>query len=140
MSEFYDILKNTIEQDRLIIYDKNRFISRGTIFSGLEKQSYPLQTSTNVNFIAASKTLSVNVLYYMALKITASLSKELDIQESHIKYKNWALLLADNINTHLLNEDKQDYYSYLLSDGIHNYPVQRKDLLAISFGNIEWFS
>ena len=68
----------------------------------------------------------------MALKITASLSKELDIPESQKKYENWAILLSDNINTHLLNEDKQDYYSYLLSDGIHNYPVQRKDLLAIS--------
>lgn len=133
MSEFCDILKNTIEQDRLIIFDKKTGLYRGEqSFLDWREQSYPLQTSTNVNFIAASKTLSVNVLYYMALKITASLSKELDNQESHIKYENWAILLADNINTHLLNEDKQDYYSYLLSDGIHNYPVQRKDLLAIS--------
>ena len=76
MSEFCDILKNTIEQDRLIIFDKKTGLYRGEqSFLDWREQSYPLQTSTNVNFIAASKTLSVNVLYYMALKITASLSK-----------------------------------------------------------------
>ena len=76
MSEFCDILKNTIEQDRLIIFDKKTGLYRGEqSFLDWREQSYPLQTSTNVNFIAASKTLSVNVLYYMALKITASYPK-----------------------------------------------------------------
>ena len=133
----YDILSYTLEQDRRIIYDEVTGLYRGEqSFLDWREQSYPQWTYNNVNSIAVSKTLSVNVLNYIALKITAQCAKEISMMGAYKKYDQWAQDLKSSINNHLLNKEKDSYYAYLLSDGVYNYPVEKKDLLGLSLAII----
>ena len=103
----YDILSCTLDQDRRIIYDEVTGLYRGEqSFLDWREQSYPQWTYNNVNSIAASKTLSVNVLNYIALKITAQCAKELSMMSAYKKYHQWAQDLKSSINNHLLNKEK----------------------------------
>ena len=135
LKTIYPILKATIEQDRILVFDN---ASAWGLYSGEQsfldwrEQSYPSWTKDNVVPIAMSKTLSVNVAQYAILNFAAFSAEKLNIPVEAEKYKTWAIKLKDSINRCLYNEDLDYYYAYILSNGVFDLPVHRFDLLGSS--------
>tara|TARA_B100000927_G_C16473890_1_gene472617 strand:+ start:1040 stop:3544 length:2505 start_codon:yes stop_codon:yes gene_type:complete len=131
----YPILKSTIEQDRVLVFDN---YSLSGLYSGEQsfldwrEQSYPNWTKDNVVPISMSKTLSVNVAQYSILNFAAMCAEKLNKLEDAEKYKGWALRLKESINRYLYDENLGQYYAYRLSNGIYDLPVFRYDLLGSS--------
>lgn len=133
LDKIYPILSNTIEQDRMLVYDNTDGLYRGEqSFLDWREQTYPLWTSNNPLPIALSKALSVNVLNYWLLKITSECADLKQNKEISLKYSQWAEKLKATINTHFFDKTSGLYSAYLISDGLHNIRVKRYDLLGNS--------
>lgn len=135
LEEIYPILKSTVEQDRRLIFEKD--IPYGLYkgeqsFLDWREQSYPIWTKNQVLPIALSKTLSVNVLQYKMLTITALCADKLGQNQDCKKYTLWANGLKKSINQRLFNNSLGVYYGYLLSNGINDLSADKYDLLGLS--------
>lgn len=139
LEKIYPILRDTIEQDRILVYDARDGLYRGEqSFLDWREQTYPGWTKDNVLPIAMSKTLSVNVANYFLLKTTAEYAERMNKEADAVRYKKWADDLKMRINGRFYDPEAGLYSTYLLSDGMCDIRARRYDLLgeslAILFG------
>jgi hypothetical protein len=133
LGQVYPILRDTIEQDRRLVFDAHDGLYRGEqSFLDWREQTYPGWTRDNVLPIAMSKSLSVNTANYFLLKTAAGYAGRLGQRGEEARYAQWAAALKTAINGHLLDPAAGLYSAYLLSDGMHEIRVHRYDLLGES--------
>lgn len=112
----FNVIKNSIEDDRATVYDKNFGLMHGEqSYLDWREQSYPRWMQPKD--IYESMALGTNVLFARAYDILGKMSKELGVKS------NYSLLckqLVGSINKQLWIADK-GYYSEYLYGGI--YPV-----------------
>ncbi len=128
----YAVLRATIDQDRVLVFDQADGLYRGEqSFLDWREQTYPTWTEQNVLPIAMSKSLSVNVLYAYALRLSAAYAQELGHAEEAERYSGWALALKEKIHAAFFDEAAGMLRAYLFSEnGSHDLPAGRYDLLA----------
>ncbi|MEC4881968.1 MAG: hypothetical protein SAL70_11575 [Scytonema sp. PMC 1070.18] len=128
----YEALKNTIEQDRQVIFDPQDGLYRGEqSFLDWREQSYPIWTANDPVQIGMSKALSTNACHLSALLLAASLAGDENIKdwEKQKKYSQWAEELRQAIHTHLYLSDKR-LYSTFLTTAFDFSPAHQYDLLG----------
>lgn len=97
--EAYPALKNTIEMDRIAIFDKRDGLYRGEqSFLDWREQSYPRWTARQTAHIAMSKTLSTNIVHYKALVVASIWADEAGDNARALRYAGWATDLSAAIN------------------------------------------
>ncbi len=135
LREIYPFLRDTLEQDRRLVYDPRDGLYRGEqSFLDWREQSYPGWTRQDTRLIAQSKALSVNAAYSRVLAIAADYARALDCHEESDEYAAWAKSLGQAINAHFYDETSGLYRTYVLSEyGDVQLPVQRYDLLGTCF-------
>ncbi|MEQ8384969.1 MAG: hypothetical protein RH949_21660 [Coleofasciculus sp. A1-SPW-01] len=110
----YAALKNTIEQDRHVIFDCQDGLYRGEqSFLDWREQSYPQWMAEDPVKIGMSKALSTNCCHFNALQLAASLAGELGHNSEQIKYSQWAQDLGQAIRTHLYLPESKLYSSFI---------------------------
>ena len=128
----YEALKNTIEQDRQVIFESQAGLYRGEqSFLDWREQSYPQWVAEDPVQIGMSKALSTNACHLSALLLAASLAGELGEPETKQKYSKWAEELRQAIRTHLYLPDKQ-LYSTFITTAFDFGPAHQYDLLGSS--------
>ncbi len=138
INDAWEIIRNTIEHDRVVIFDETDGLYRGEqSFLDWRVQSYPIRTGKDVVLIAQSKSLSTNVGHYWLIKTGAKLAAYKEMAGYEKKYLAWADKLKGDINKAFYMEDEGQYSSLLLED---YYPVKVKrydtlgQSLAIIYG------
>ncbi len=131
-AEVFPILRDTIEQDRRLIFDGEDGLYRGEqSFLDWREQTYPRWTEDNVLPIAMSKALSVNVAYVFMLEMASVCAGELGHTAEHARYAGWARELREAVNRAFYDEQEGLYRTYLLTEfGEYALPVKRYDLLG----------
>lgn len=125
----YEALKNTIEQDRRVIFDPQDELYRGEqSFLDWREQSYPIWTANDPVQIGMSKALSTNTCHLSALLLAASLAEELGKPEKE-KYNQWAEELRQSIRNRLYLPDKK-LYSTFITTAFDFSPAHQYDLLG----------
>lgn len=133
LQKAYPILRDTIEQDRKLVFDPGDGLYRGEqSLLDWREQTYPGWTATNVLAIAMSKALSVNVLDYYLLKTAAEYAGQLGHPKEQQRYAKWAAQLKSAINAKFFDPAAGLYATYLLSDGVTEIRPARYDLLGES--------
>ena len=128
----YEAIKNTVENDRIAIYDAKDGLYRGEeSFLDWREQTYPRWTENETVHIGMSKALSTNANHYASLKIVSKLAKEKGNLELAIKYEEWAKELKESINREFWIEEKGMYGS-IKSGEPENRTVHMFDLLGES--------
>ncbi|MCB1129807.1 MAG: hypothetical protein KDN05_01675 [Verrucomicrobiae bacterium] len=129
----YEILRDTIEHDRRVIYDPDDGLYRGEqSFLDWREQSYPGWTKDNVVAIAASKSLSVNVAYEFALRTAAEYAERLGQRDERDRFTGWAEALREAVNRGFHDPDSGLYSTLLLTNPAHAARTNRYDLLGSS--------
>jgi hypothetical protein len=133
LNKVYPILRDTIEQDRQLVFDAEDGLYRGEqSFLDWREQTYPAWTKDNVLPIGMSKALSVNAANYFLLKTAAEYSGQVGRKSDAARYAKWAENLKASINEHFFDPAAGLYSTYLFSDGVHDIRVHRYDLLGES--------
>lgn len=133
LARVYAILRDTIEQDRRLVFDAGCGLYRGEqSFLDWREQTYPGWTRDNVLAIAMSKSLSVNAANYYLLTTAADYAVVRGQKADARRFANWAAELKTAINNRFYDREPGLYSAYLLSDGVHDIRVRRYDLLAES--------
>lgn len=133
LEEVYPILRDTIEEDRRVLFDPEDGLYRGeTSFLDWREQTYPGWTKNNVLAIATSKALSVNAADYFALRTASEYAGRLNRPDEQNRYGAWAEQLRDAINRGFYGAQAGLYSSYLLADPVKGIRVHRYDLLGES--------
>ncbi len=133
MTETWQALQATLEQDRAMVFDPRTGLYRGeTSFLDWREQTYPDWTRQDVRFIGESYALSTNVLHYQALRLAEKYARELRDPRAG-KYAGWADALARKIDARFWREDAGMYMSYI-GEAAHPVPYAKYDLLGISLG------
>ncbi|TRU48255.1 MAG: hypothetical protein EWV49_13595 [Microcystis aeruginosa Ma_QC_Ch_20071001_S25] len=128
----YEALKNTIEQDRQVIFEPQDGLYRGEqSFLDWREQSYPQWVAEDPVQIGMSKALSTNACHLSALLLAASLAGELGETATKQKYDKWAEELRQAIRTHLYLPDQQ-LYSTFITTAFDGGPAHQYDLLGSS--------
>ncbi|MCZ8049073.1 MAG: hypothetical protein GPI90_04480 [Microcystis aeruginosa K13-05] len=128
----YEALKNTIEQDRQVIFEPQDGLYRGEqSFLDWREQSYPQWVAEDPVQIGMSKALSTNACHLSALLLAASLAGELGETATKQKYSKWAEELRQAIRTHLYLPDQQ-LYSTFITTAFDGGPAHQYDLLGSS--------
>ncbi len=126
----YEALRNTIEHDRQVIFDRQDGLYRGEqSFLDWREQSYPSWVADDPVQIGMSKALSTNCCHFHALQLTASLAGELGQTTAEQKYQQWAEDLLQAIRTHLYLPEQQ-LYSTFITTTFAPGPAHRYDLLG----------
>jgi hypothetical protein len=108
----YQIIQNTIEDDRKIVYNKATGLYRGeSSFLDWRIQTYP-RWMDNID-IYQSQNLGTNMVHYKALVILSDMAKLQGLNDDAIKYSSWAEKLKKAINEKLWNKEKGYYIQYL---------------------------
>jgi len=133
LGKAYQILHDTIEQDRRVIFDPADGLYRGEqSFLDWREQTYPEWTKDQVLPIALSKALSTNVLAYIALDRASAYAEMLGRAGEGKRYAAMAADLKRAINSRFYDEQAGLYATFLLSDGGPAVRVHRYDLLGES--------
>ncbi|QNL49078.1 glycogen debranching protein [Olivibacter sp. SDN3] len=128
LNDSYRIIKNTVEDDRLNVWDPNTGLMRGeSSFLDWREQSYP-KWMQPVD-IYESLALGTNAVHYQANKILAEMAKITNDVESVSKYSGWADSLKKSINKHLWINEK-GYYGQYLYGGINKTLSYRSESLG----------
>lgn len=131
----YPIIANSIEADLYNIKSESGLVRGETSFIDWRSQSYP-QWMETVD-IYKSESLSTSVVYYQALKIQASIARELGKCNDAEKYEKYSENVKEAINKYLWLENKGFYamYRYGRNSMILNPRVETLgESLAILFG------
>ncbi len=139
LRKIYPILRDTLEQDRRLIFDPGDGLYRGEqSFLDWREQTYPGWTKDNVIAIAMSKSLSVNAANYFALRTASGYAGRLGLRDEQNRYATWADDLKSAINRNFFDSQAGLYSTYLLTDPAAGIRVNRYDLLgeslAVLFG------
>lgn len=112
----YRALKNTIEIDRVSIFDGADGLYRGAYLDAFSHVNF----IANVSELANAKNLVVNLSYYQALKFAANLAQFQNDIVSSVKYSDWAVDLKHAINQKFWAEDAGVYRSQYSASYISN--------------------
>ncbi|MBR6421644.1 hypothetical protein IKS86_02875 [bacterium] len=132
LSESYEAIKNTLEADRKAVFDPDDGLYRGEqSFLDWREQTYPNWTATNTVHIGMSKTLSTNVLYYMAMHVAASMAVELGKTEEALYFAEQADDLKNAIRSNFYLADRKTFSS-MKTTFFDSSAVDKRDLLGES--------
>ena len=136
LQESFEAIKNTLEADRLYVFDENDGLYRGEqSFLDWREQTYPLWTAQNTKHIGMSKTLSTNVLHYIALNMAASLAEELH-EDSYVetfRSQAWFLLQAIKSAFYIdIPELGKKTFASMKTTFLDYSKVDKRDLLGLS--------
>lgn len=108
----YPIIRNTVEDDRLVAYDPATQLMRGeTSWLDWREQEYPVWMQP-VD-IYQSEAMGTTAVHYRTLRILAEICR-LEGQPAYAKrYDSWADDLREGMNRHLWLDDKGYYAIYL---------------------------
>ncbi len=139
LKQVWPVLRDTIEQDRRLVFDPKSGLYRGEqSFLDWREQTYPGWTKDNVLTIAMSKSLSVNAANYFLLQTAGEYAGRFGHKVDETRYIQWAAELKVAINERFFDPEAGLYGTFLLSDGLNDIRVRRYDLLgeslAILFG------
>jgi hypothetical protein len=133
LQKVYPVLRDTIEQDRRLLFDADDGLYRGEqSFLDWREQTYPGWTKDNVVAIATSKALSVNAANYFALVTASEYAGRLRQRDDQARYAAWAKQLRSAINRHFYDPKAGLYSTYLLTDSAYAIRARRYDLLGES--------
>ena len=125
-----DALENTLEQDRVVLFDASDGLYCGeTSFLDLREQTYPARTATRVAEIAGSKALGTNLLHLQALEATSTLADALGNTTLRDRYAGWATLLRVAIHDAFWDAGA-GLFSAFTSSNLDPAVVRRYDLLG----------
>lgn len=132
----YPVIRNTIEDDRIVAYDPETKLMRGeTSYLDWREQEYP--SWMQPNDIYQSETLGTTAVHYQSLRILSEISRLEGQSAESAKYAAWANDLAEGINRHLWIEEKGYYGIYLYGrrhQTLHPQSETLGEALAILFG------
>ena len=132
LEDAWQIMHDTIEHDRKLIYDTKDGLYRGEqSFLDWREQTYPGWTQRDVLAIAKSKSLSTNVGHYWLLKTATELAHQKNLTEQEKRYSAWAESLKKAINKEFYIESKGLYSSLILDEPV-KIRLNRFDLLGES--------
>ncbi len=125
-----EALSNTVERDRLSVFDARSGLYRGEqSFLDWREQTYPSWTATDTAQIATSKALGTNVLHMRALEIAAALATEVGDTTASTKYAGWANDLRGAIRNKLWLDDRKLFSTFVTTE-LDPGPASRFDLLG----------
>lgn len=131
--QVYPFLRDTLEQDRVLVFDPADGLYRGEqSFLDWRNQTYPQSTGSNVVPIGLSKALSVNVANYFALQLASQLAGEQGKRDEEKRFGQWAGALKAAINEKFYDTKAGLYSTYLYTDFDHPVRASRYDLLGES--------
>lgn len=134
LNRAYNALKNTVITDRFAVFDKDDGLYTGEqSFLDWREQSYPEWTASKVVHIGMSKSLSTNVVHYMALVRLAELAEEVRDTEYAGNFRNWASELKIAINKHFWDGTS---YRSIKTTFLDQRAAKYYDLLGISLAVI----
>jgi len=130
LSESYEAIKNTLEADRLHVFDENDGLYRGEqSFLDWREQTYPQWTAQNTKHIGMSKTLSTNVLHYMAMEIALEMASELGRTDEAAQFASQAANLKNAIKSAFYLADRKTF-STMKTTFLDYSSVDKRDLLG----------
>ena len=130
LAESYEAIKNTLETDRIHVYDEKDGLYRGEqSFLDWREQTYPNWTASNTVHIGMSKTLSTNVLHYMAMHVAASMAIELGKTEEALYFAGQADDLKNAIRSNFYLADRKTFSS-MKTTFLDSSAVDKRDLLG----------
>jgi hypothetical protein len=125
-----EALSNTLERDRLVVFDARTGLYRGEqSFLDWREQTYPAWTATDTAQIAMSKSLGTNALHLRALEIAAALATEKGDAATATKYAGWADDLRASIRARLWLPE-HGLFSTFITTELDDAPANRFDLLG----------
>ncbi|MBO7126305.1 hypothetical protein J6W78_02020 [bacterium] len=130
LSDSYEAIKNTLDADRLHVYDENDGLYRGEqSFLDWREQTYPKWTAKNTKHIGMSKTLSTNILHYIAMETASEMAEELGKTTEAAQFKAQAESLKNAIKSGFYLE-KRKTFSTMKTTFLDYSSVDKMDLLG----------
>ena len=130
LSDSYEAIKNTLEADRTHVFDEKDGLYRGEqSFLDWREQTYPKWTADNTKHIGMSKTLSTNVLHYMALNIASELASELGKTTEATEFASQAASLKNAIKSSFYLADRKTFAT-MKTTFLDYSAVDKMDLLG----------
>ena len=127
----YQVISNTIEDDRKVVYDSSTGLYRGeSSFLDWRVQTYPAWMD-NVD-IYSSINLGTNIVHYRTLRIISEISTLTGQVKQAKKYAEWAEELKVAINKHFWNEEKGYYIQFTYGRNF-NYNSPKSEALGEAF-------
>lgn len=128
----YEAISNTIEHDRVTIYDGRDGLYTGEqSFLDWREQTYPAWTADDPAQIAMSKSLSTNLLHLNAMQLAAELAAEKGEVDRSARYADWGASLKAGIRAHFRLEDGR--LSSFSTTTLDPAPTEQFDALSIAF-------
>ncbi len=126
----YQVMKNTVEQDRNIAWDEKQGLFYGeSSFLDWREQTYPLWMEP-VD-IYEGKTLGTSALHYEIYSILSSMSRILTAPAGETEtWDRYAGILLETINKYFWLGDKQYYSAYLYPALLSNIPSDKSESLG----------
>jgi len=112
LNQAYPIIKNSLEDDYMVDYDKKTGLVKGeSSFLDWREQTYPkwMQPAD----IYESQCLGTNAVHYQANIVLSKIAARLNDKEAAAKYKQVAESIKEGINKYLWVPDKGYYGQYL---------------------------
>lgn len=135
LDRIYPVIRNTIEDDRVVAYDPKTQLMRGeTSWLDWREQEYP--TWMQPADIYQSEAMGTTAVHYRSTRILAEICRLEGQPKLAQKYDSWADQLKEGMNKQLWMEDKGLYAIYLYG---RNHLVQhpQMEILGESF-SILW--
>ncbi len=136
LAESYEAIKNTLDADRLYVFDEKDGLYRGEqSFLDWREQTYPLWTAKNTKHIGMSKSLSTNVLHFIAMNMASSLAEELhrDADVEELRSQSWQLLQAIKSGFYIyMPEIDRKTFASMKTTFLDYSAVDKRDLLGLS--------
>ncbi len=127
----YKVIKNSVEDDRFIVYDKANNLYKGeSSFLDWRIQTYP-RWMDNTD-IYESFNLGTNLVHYQTLVILSKMAGMLNQKDEQSKYISWAEELEAAINQKLWNKDKGYYNQYIYGRNF-DYTSTKSESLGEAF-------
>jgi hypothetical protein len=132
LDKAYTAIKNTIETDRLYVFDESDGLYKGEqSFLDWREQTYPVWTAADTVHIAMSKVLSTNVLHYIILDVGSKLAEVKGDNDFKSSCDTWKNELRNSIRQHFYLEDAE-LFSAMKTTRLNEYPIKKFDLLGQS--------
>lgn len=131
LDRIYPVIRNTIEDDRVVAYDPETQLMRGeTSWLDWREQEYP--TWMQPVDIYRSEAMGTTAVHYRSTRILAEICRLEGQPKLASKYDHWADELKEGMNKQLWMEDKGLYAIYLYG---RNHLVQhpQMEILGESF-------
>lgn len=128
LEQSYSIIRNTILQDELVVFDAQTGLVRGeSSFLDWREETYPrwMQPAD----IAMSECLGTNAVYFRACQVASRMAELCGDRANALHFQEVAETIKKGINEFLWLEDKGYYAQYLYGRG-HLIPSPRSETLG----------